>query len=151
MQQYARIHCRRTQRLAEFLRKQQCISQISECYTQQQSHHPASNVTTRFSAMICPISSSLVEPNARRTPISATRWRRRLCVIELRLMAGTISRMMKIMRRCLRAWSTSGSMLAAIPAAFSPGHKDGYGKSTNNHSRQLQCRTPDGGVPSPHE
>ena len=40
MQQYACIHCRRTQRLAEFLRKQQCISQISECYTQQQSHHP---------------------------------------------------------------------------------------------------------------
>ena len=151
MQQYARIHCRRTQRLAEFLRKQQCISQISECYTQQQSHHPCQQCHHQISAMICPISSSLVEPNARRTPISATRWRRRLCVIELRLMAGTISRMMKIMRRCCVPGPRPVRCWQPFLRHFSPGHKDGYGKSTNNHSRQLQCRTPDGGVPSPHE
>ena len=53
---------------------------------------PATSVITRFSAMMSAMMRPRVHPNERRTPISAVRCFRRLWVMELRLMAGTMRR-----------------------------------------------------------
>ena len=58
---------------------------------------PATNVITRHSTKILIAISPRVAPKARRTPISSRRRTRRLCVIELRLTAGTISNIKKMM------------------------------------------------------
>ena len=58
---------------------------------------PATNVITRHSTKILIAISPRVAPKARRTPISSRRRTRRLWVIELRLTAGTISNIKKMM------------------------------------------------------
>ena len=79
---------------------------------------PAMSVMTKFSATICIINSDRVLPKARRTPISLTRWCKRLCVMLLMLIAGTRSRIKKMMNCCRRWACKSGSQLAAKAMAF---------------------------------